>query len=69
MRKYGVPTGSTGAFTAGDLGGASAGLAGFVGRGPGQVTTSKADEARQGRARIITSADTWCGVSIGPTEG
>ena len=37
VRKYGVPTGSTGAFSAGDLGGASAGLAGFVGRSPDEV--------------------------------
>ena len=34
VRKYGVPTGSTGAFTAGELGGASAGLAAFVGPWP-----------------------------------
>ncbi len=37
VREYGVPTGSTGAFSAGDLGGASAGLAGFVGRGPDEI--------------------------------
>ncbi len=37
VRKYGVPTGSTGAFTAADFGGASSGLASFVGRSPDEI--------------------------------